>query len=149
MTAQDFQGAPTTVRLVFEYEDDNVQLVSQVPVDVPPTVPLNPNESLPGEYVEVRSQSGETIGRVRVHPPITTSVEIFPEDHGEPIVRTDLPQAQGAFTVVVAAPPRADHVIVFRLQSSAPSAPGGVPSEASLTAPIERVELGTFELGPR
>ncbi len=149
MTAPDSEAAPTTVRLIFEYKDDNFRLMSQTPVDIAPTVALGPTETIPGEYVEVRTQTGETVGRVKVHPPITSSIEVFPEDHSEPIVRTDLPQVQGAFTVVVAVPPRADHVVVLRLQSSAPAAPGGVPSEASLTAPIERVELGTFRLGPR
>jgi hypothetical protein len=53
-------------------------------------------------------------------------VEVFPEEPGRPITRTDLPEPSGAFTVVVPATAEADHVSVVRIAPGRPSlAPGG------------------------
>jgi hypothetical protein len=103
------------IRLIFEYEGDEVRLVSQQPVDVAVTGFDLTRERRPGHYVEVRGARDDTLSRVRVPTDMVASAEVFPEEPGEPIVRVDVPEARGAFTVVVPASPAADHVSVVRV----------------------------------
>jgi hypothetical protein len=115
MTSPAQQPGPRAIRLIFEYEGDQVRLVSQQPVDVAVTgFDLSP-ERRPGHFVEVRGSADETLSRVRVPTELTASAEVFPERPGEPIVRVDLPEARGAFTVVVPAPEAASHVSLVRI----------------------------------
>lgn len=152
MTGPDTtQGAPS-VRLVFAYEGDAVRLLAQVPVYLPPDPPPDP-AAPPGEHVEVRTANDDVLGRVAVHPQMSGTHEVFPEDPRDPIVRTELPEPRGAFTVVVAAPEEADRVAVVR-SAAPPTAPPGPPPagpQPGPAAPPAMQELGTFPLdrGPR
>jgi hypothetical protein len=133
---------PRSVRLIFEYEGDQVRLVHQQPVDVAISGFDLPQEQLAGDHVEVRGVDERLLSRVPIRSAMTTSREVFPENPADPIVRTDLPQAQGAFTVVVPAPAEAHHVTVVRI-AARPSEPGpGV-----IGPPPEVTELGSFPLG--
>jgi len=153
MTGPNGPAERTAVRLIFEYEGDEVRLVQQTPVDVAISGFDLPQEHVPGDHVEVRTADEGLLSRVPVRTGMSTSVEIFPEDPGDPITRTDLPVARGAFTVVVPVAEGADHVAVVRIRPGAPEA-----SELArrTTEPVpggpEVVELGTFPLergGPR
>lgn len=134
---------PSAVRLIFEYEGDEVRLVSQQAVDVAVTGFDLTRERQPGHYVEVRGARDETLSRVRVPTDLVASAEVFPEEPGQPIVRVDLPQARGAFTVVVPAAEGADHVSVVRVPAVALP-----PGEAALRAeaPAAAEELARFPL---
>ena len=134
---------PSAVRLIFEYEGDEVRLVSQQPVDVAVTGFDLTREHQPGHYVEVRGARDETLSRVRVPTEMVASAEVFPEEPGQPIVRVDLPQARGAFTVVVPAPEAADHMSVVRVPAVAPA-----PGEAAVRAgaPAAGEEIARFPL---
>jgi hypothetical protein len=138
--------------LIFEYEGDQVRLVSQQSVDVAVTGFDLVREQVPGHYVEVRGGGDETLSRVRVPAAMTASAEVFPEEPGAPIVRVDLPQATGAFTVVVPAPPDADHVSLVRV-------PAGPAENADLSHPVTgavpqapdeaaAIEIASFPLHP-
>lgn len=146
------QAAPTAVRLVFEFEGRDMRLVRQVPVDVAPSRFVVPGEALPGEHVEVRSADEGVISRVPVRSGMTSDREVFPENHDDPIVRTELPEAAGAFTVVVPVSETADHVSVVRIRGGRL---GDVESGGRIVAPVpaepDVVELGSFPLdrGPR
>lgn len=135
---------PRSVRLIFEYEGDQVRLVHQQPVDIAISGFDPPQEQLPGHHVEVRGVDEQLLSRVPILSAMTPSMEVFPENPADPIIRTELPQAQGAFTVVVPAPPSAHHVTVVRIAAG--------PSELSTrtTTPTEAaadvVELGSFPL---
>lgn len=134
---------PSAIRLIFEYEGDEVRLVSQQPVDVAVTGFDLTRERRPGHYVEVRGARDETLSRVRVPTEMAASAEVFPEEPGQPIVRVDLPEARGAFTVVVPAAEAADHVSVVRVPAVAPA-----PREAGARAeaPAADVEIARFPL---
>jgi hypothetical protein len=137
MTSPD----PQAVRLIFEYEGDQVRLVAQQPVDVAVTGSDLTREQVPGHYVEVRGEDDATLSRLRVPTAMSASAEVFPAEPGQPIVRTDLPEARGAFTVVVPAPAEADHVSVVRIT------PGATGLAATgFTAREGVVELATFPL---
>jgi hypothetical protein len=126
------------VRLIFEYDGDDVRLVSQQPVDVAvPGVDLA-RELFPGHYVETRDANNAPLARVAAREAFSTSAEVFPEQHGDPITRVDVEKPQGAFTVVVPAGTAAQ---VALLHVQAPAAVQG-----ALAGPPEVVELATFPL---
>ena len=138
---------PTAVRLLFEYEGDQVRLVHQQPVDVAISgFDLAP-EHVPGHHVEVRGADEELLSRVPIRSAMSSSMEVFPEAPGDPITRTDLPQARGAFTVIVPAGPQADHVTVVQITTGEHEA-GELATRA--TSPVAGaptvVELGSFPL---
>jgi hypothetical protein len=136
---------PAAVRLIFEYEGDQVRLIHQQPVDVAVTgfdLALGP---VAGHHVEVRGPQEELLSRVPVRNAMTASREVFPENPQDPIVRVDLPEARGAFTVIVPVVPQADHVALVRI---APGTAGELAERATSPAPgaPEVVELATFPL---
>lgn len=138
---------PTAVRLIFEYEGDQVRLVHQQPVDVAISGFDLPREQVPGHHVEVRGADEELLSRVPIRSAMSTSMEVFPEAPGDPITRTDLPQARGAFTVIVPAGPQADHVTVVQIAAGVGDA-GELATRATSTVPgaPEVIELGSFPL---
>jgi hypothetical protein len=106
------------IRLIFEYEADRVRLVQRTPVDVdlPALPPTTGGDG--GVFVEVRDAGGRTLARVPAPHAMSSSLETFPERHDQPITRTDLPRATGAFTVVVPMSATADHVTLVRVGTS-------------------------------
>jgi hypothetical protein len=137
------------VRLIFEYDGDDLRLVSQTRVDVAVTgFDLAP-EPHAGRYLEVRSASDERLGRVPVRGAFSSSAEVFPEQPGEPITRVDVAQPRGAFTVVVPAPAAAVRVSLVEITPPAPEA--ALPAALG-TSPVageaQIVELASFDLEP-
>lgn len=108
-------GPVRSVRLIFEYEGDRVRLVSQQPVDVAVTGFDLPDTQHPGYYVESRDNNNRMLARVPARGALLGSMEVFPEQAGEPITRVDVPNPKGAFTVVVPAPEATDHVTIMRI----------------------------------
>jgi hypothetical protein len=123
---------PRAIRLIFEVDGDEIRLIQQQPVDVAITGFDLPLEQGAGDFVEVRADDGRMISRVPLRAGMSSSVEVFPEDHSEPITRADLPGPR-AFTVVVPAPPAADHVAVVRDSGRGVDALG-----VTATFPLER-----------
>jgi hypothetical protein len=129
--------------LIFEYDGEEVRLLQQQPVDVAVSGFDLPQEQVPGHHVEVRGANDRVLSRVPIRVAMSTSVEVFPEDPQDPITRTDLPRAQGAFTVVVPVAANAEHVAVVRI-----AAPTGEPGVQA----VDTTELARFPLeggGPR
>lgn len=113
------QTAPTrAARLIFEYDGVQVSLVSQQVVDLAVTGLDLTRAQHPGIYVEVRDSAGRTLARVPARNAFSGSVEIFPENASEAIVRMDVAKAKGAFTVVVPVPAEANQVTVVRLATA-------------------------------
>jgi len=125
---------PGAVRLIFEYDGDNIRLVLQQPVDVAVTGFDTALVSPPGHYVEVRSSEGRALSRVRVHGGIPESAEVFGEP-GTPITRVDLARPKGAFTVVVPAPAAAARIALLRVEPPTVEPPAVAPSGGPSPAP--------------
>jgi hypothetical protein len=116
--------------LIFEYDGDDVRLVMQQPVDMPATVA--PPAQQAGYFVDTRDASGRTLARVAAHGAFQDSVEVFPEQHGEPITRLQLDRPRGAFTIIVPAPQDTDHVSLVQVTAS--------PGDAAQPATRSRVQ---------
>lgn len=145
------QPAPTAaVRLIFEYEGEKVRLVSQQPINLAVTGSDIARTEEAGVYVDVRNAEGANLARVPARNAFAGSLEVFPEKHGDPIMRIDMPKPKGAFTVVVPAPAAAKSVSVVRVSAAKAAAPA--PS-ARATSPIagapEVVELASFPLNTK
>ena len=142
------QPAPAkATRFIFEYDGDQVRLVSQQPVEVAVPGADIAQTDAPGFYVDARDQSGRTLARVAARSAFAGSAEVFPEQPGEPIVRVDVVRPKGAFTVVVPTPAGADPVTVV------PISPGRAGERRPLTgatSPLAAqprvVDLASFPL---
>ena len=140
---------PAAVRLIFEYEGDQVRLVAQQRVDVAvPGLDLDVSPiPPPGHYVEARSATNEALSRVPIREAFSGSAEVFPEEPGSPITRVDVAEPRGAFTVVLPAPEAAEQVAVVRVtepQPEARSVPGGATSP--VPGQSEIVDIASFRL---
>ncbi|MCW3492877.1 hypothetical protein [Microbacterium sp. SSM24] len=138
MSSPDLPGSPgdddetrgAALRLIYEYEDGEVRLVSQQRVDV--AVPgFDLDEAPSVDHVEVRDAEGVALSRVRVRDALPDSVEVFGEP-GEAISRVPDPMRRGAFTVVVPAPRTAARVVLQRPLSPDAAPP---PGERAFRAP--------------
>jgi hypothetical protein len=137
------------VRFIFEYDGDQVQLVSQQPVDVALTSADIVQTNSPGFYVDCRDNRERTLVRVAAPNAFSGSAEVFPEQPGEPIFRVDVARPKGAFTVVVPTPADADHVTVVQItpgQIGVPQPLGGTTSP--LAAQPRVTDLASFPLTP-
>lgn len=105
------------VRLIFEYEGDQVRLVSQQPVEMAVTGAELSQVPYPGYYVETRDKNGKTLSRAVAHNAFSSSTEVFPEQHGQPITRVEMSKLKGAFTVITPVPVATDHVSVVQISA--------------------------------
>jgi hypothetical protein len=106
--------SPQAVRLIFEYEGDEVRLVSQQPVDMAVVSPSPGKGEQVGNYLETRDAAGTRIARIPVLGAFQDSAEVFPENPGDPITRVDV-EPKGAFTVVVPASEAVENVVLLRV----------------------------------
>ncbi|MCZ2404775.1 hypothetical protein IV498_16735 [Paenarthrobacter sp. Z7-10] len=136
-----------SVRLIFEYSGGEINLVHQQRVDVAvPGFEAHP-DLRPGHYVEVRDDGGASLVRVPVREDLAGSVEVFPENHVEPISRVERTAPHGAFTVVVPAPAAAHSIAVVRIaapEDAAPPPSGGAASPTPHAAQV--TDVATFLL---
>lgn len=133
------------IRLIFEYEGDEVRLVSQHPVEVAFTDTGVSQVEHSSYYVDTRNASGQTLARIKAHGAFATSAEVFPEQHGEPITRVEVPNLKGAFTVVAPAHDDTDHVAVLKTPARVLPATGaqGISPESAIA---EVQEIASFPL---
>lgn len=129
------------MRLVFEYEGDQVRLVHQSPVTMV-VAEAHPEQNAPGVYVDSRNAADAPLARVRAPAALSQSVEVFPASPDEPFHRVDQPR-RGAFTVVVPAPPAADHVTVVQVAHGTAAPPAGALATRSITAPDGGAAMAT------
>lgn len=137
----------SAVRLIFEYEGDQVHLVSQQPVDMAITGFDIARTEIAGYYIDTRDSNGRTLARVPAREAFSASTEVFPEKPNQPIVRVDMAQAKGAFTVVIPAPKNANHVSVVHVAPPPITAETPTSRTTSLQAETPTVtELAQFPL---
>lgn len=135
------------VRLIFEYEGDEVRLVAQHPVDVAVSGFDLAEVPHPGHYVETRTAANEPLSRVPVREAFSTSAEVFPEEPGGAITRVDV-EPKGAFTVVVPAGAAAADIALLHVRPPAEPRERGpaTPATTPAAGDPEIVELARFPL---
>src|SRR6185369_10378719 len=92
-----------SLRLIFEYDGDQVELVLHQPVDMvaPPSVPLDAFTDRLGSWIELRNPEDVALHRQVLHDPSGPSTEVFSPDPDDSLRRVDRTRRNGAFTVVV------------------------------------------------
>ena len=139
------EAGPSTpvraARLIFEYDGDRVRLVQQMPVEIAAANLQTAGGEELGVFVDVRDATNRTLARVPAPHAFSTSLEVFPERHDEPITRTDVARAKGAFTVIVPTPDQTDHATIVNV-----AMPGTVADAGARPAAPEVVDLVSFPL---
>jgi hypothetical protein len=100
------------VRILFEYDGDDVRLVSRQPVEMvpPPSDALDGFEGQKGFWAELRGADGGLLHRQVMHDPIRRDVEVFSDDPAQTISRAPVAHPKGAFALVVPDIEGAEHV---------------------------------------
>ncbi len=132
------------VRLIFEYEGDDVRLIHQQPVDVLVTGFDAAPDLRAGRFAEVRDVDDRPLARVAVRHD-ASSREVFPENPADPITRVEVEHPRGAFTVVVPAAATARRVALLDVDVPPLPPPGERGAPPAPAAPRENV-LGVFPL---
>ncbi len=148
MRYDDEQMAQSTasgaVRLIFEYEGDEIRLVSQQDVDVIPPQghPTTPPEGQTGFWMEVRDPKLQVLHRQIMSDPVMTNPEVFSNEPGKTIARSETPIAKGAFTVLVPRMPDSDHLAFVRMDPE-------VRAKAASRLRAPAGEIARFSLKPQ
>lgn len=128
------------IRLIFEYEGDQIRLISQQEVDaaVPEGDATSDFQHESGFWLEVRSADNNVLHRRIMQDPTSSFPEVFAEE-GKTITRAETPIKKGAFTIIVPNIATSDHVAFIR---SGPRA--GIEALTETTAPMR--EIARFSL---
>lgn len=126
-----------SIRLIFEYDGDRVDLVFRQPVDMvaPSSDPLGDFDDRLGSWIELRDPDGVVLHRQVLNDPLANSTEVFSSDPQESLRRVDRTRRKGAFTVVVPDLPRADRVAL----SAEVAPPSRSPAGGAAPPPQRRV----------
>lgn len=91
------------VRLIFSYDGDDVQLISQQAVEMtlPPSDPVRGHEGQNGFWAELKDEKDQTLFRRVIQSPMSGDVEVFSNDPNQTIARQPDPAPKGVFVVVV------------------------------------------------
>ena len=104
-----------TVRLIFQYEGQEVRLLSRQRVDMmpPPSDPVTEYEDEQGFWIEVRDKSEGVLHRQVMQDPIRGDVEAFSDEPGMSVERVPVSEARGTFAVLVPDMEAADHLALM------------------------------------
>ena len=128
---------PRSLRLIFEFDGDQVNLVSRQPVDMlaPSSESLDDLGDQAGSWAEVHSREGAVLHRQVLHNPLNAiGSEVFSSDPQESLRRVTRRRQQGAFTVVVPDLPGSDQVAIVA-EGVAPTAALPEGTEGAASAP--------------
>jgi hypothetical protein len=106
---------PRAIRLVFEYEGDDVTLVERHRLAKRPWPPhaLVPREDERGYWVQLSDGEGRPLYRRIIHDPIQRTLEVVGGAPNESLTRIPVDEVRGRFSVVVPDIPAARSVALF------------------------------------
>jgi hypothetical protein len=142
-------GSPTgpeprgAVRLIFQYEGDEVRLVSSRHIDkvVPPDDEAETDEERQGFYAEVRGADDRVLRRRLLHAPVRRDAEVFTDEGDRALSRIPVERPSGVFSLVVPDLEEADYVaLVERRQQDRPGF-AALPSEL-IRVPLRGTDPG-------
>jgi hypothetical protein len=130
-----------SLRLIFEYEDRKVRLISVQPVEMmaPPPQALRPQVGEAGSWLELRDEAGQALYRRVIQDPLRGDLEVVVEDPEAPLQRVPVRRPSGAFHVVVPEIPGA-HTVALASEAPRRRAAG------RKTAPAATLEVLEFPL---
>jgi len=101
-------------RLVFTYEGDQVELVSEQTIEMtaPPLDEVDKPEERAGFLLELRDARGGALYRRALYEPIQHDVEIFSSNPSQPMARRPVETPTGTFVVLVPDMPDAEEVVL-------------------------------------
>ncbi|HVD16188.1 MAG TPA: hypothetical protein VNK73_17300 [Actinomycetota bacterium] len=142
-------GSPTgpeprgAVRLIFQYEGDEVRLVSSRHIDkvVPPDDEAETDEERQGFYAEVRGADDRVLRRRLLHAPVRRDAEVFTDEGDRALSRIPVERPSGVFSLVVPDLEEADYVALVERRE--PDRPGfaALPSEL-IRVPLRGTDPG-------
>jgi hypothetical protein len=102
------------LRLLFQYEGDDVKLVSVQPVKMlaPPPQALIPTCGERGSWFELRDREGKPLYRRAFENPMARDLEVLTEDPERPLGRIKVERPSGTFFLVVPNVPEARKVLL-------------------------------------
>jgi hypothetical protein len=106
---------PRTVRLVFSYGDDKIELVGQETVEMTPfpSEPTDEQLDFAGFWYELQDAEGRTLYRRVEESPLKGAVEVFSGDPQRPLQWQEIEQPQGFFVLFVPHIDEAQSVVLF------------------------------------
>ncbi|PRY44994.1 hypothetical protein [Umezawaea tangerina] len=120
------------VRLIFEFAERGLRMLSNEPVDVlvPPTDRLDGYEDHLGVWVEVCDVDGRALHRRVLPSDLGETVEVFGDASGPSLRRAPVSRARGSFAVLVPDLEQADHLsFMSGLGAAAVRAEGATATE--------------------
>lgn len=104
------------LRLTFSYEGNNIQLISQQKIEkvLPPSGPsenIQPNQT--GFWYELTDSRHNILYRQVMDFPIKTDTEVFSNDPSESIIRQEITDIRGTFSILVPDIPQANNFDMF------------------------------------
>jgi hypothetical protein len=103
------------IRLTFQYKDTDIKLISQYKIDkiIPPTS-LIKSENKSGVWYEITDDQQNIIYSRGIPHAIQTDVEVFSnEPEKESIIRQNVPQIEGTFSILIPDRPEAKSLSIF------------------------------------
>src|SRR5437867_263827 len=100
------------LRLLFEYEGNNVKLVSVQRLEMKAPPPQAPPPDVPGHgaWFELRDREGKSMYRRVIHDPLSGDLEVPSDNPERPLARVKAPQKRGIFYLVAPDIPQARKV---------------------------------------
>ena len=128
-----------SVRLIFEYEERNVKLISAQPVEMiaPPPQAAVPRVGEAGSWIELRDDAGRPLYRRVIDNPVRHDREVVVDDPERPLQRVAVKRAEGSFHLVV---PEIAAARSLALKAEAP------PRRTGKAAAAEAAEVLEFPL---
>jgi hypothetical protein len=116
------QVKPRSLRLFFEYDGDNVKLVSVQRIEMMPPPPQAPppDTPRPGAWFELRDANGQSLYRRVIHDPLSGDLEVPTADPDRPLARVQSAQKRGVFHVVAPDIPQARRIALSSVPMAAP-----------------------------
>jgi hypothetical protein len=142
-------GSPTgpeprgAVRLIFQYEGDEVRLVSSRHIDkvVPPDDEAETDEERQGFYAEVRGADDRVLRRRLLHAPIRRDAEVFTDEGDRALSRIPVERPSGVFSLVVPDLEEADYVALVERREQDRAGFAALPSEL-IRVPLRGTDQG-------
>jgi hypothetical protein len=131
-----YDSPQRAVRLTFEYEGEEVRLVSRdrVAMLVPPSDETGREEEQGGFWFEVLDAQDRPIYRRAARNPLRSHIEVFGEGPDSSFTHVEMPQPRGVFTLLV---PDLEGARTLALIGGLP----GPAQEASAPREITRFDL--------